>query len=173
MVTGITVVAKCTGTRSIFLEPEKKTLKVVSGASLLLITSHPVPALPLRFTDGRRSNNFLITGMTSSTRSSVCTLLRCPNVTLSMECKGNFIYNNYRQALHVIGESAAVLETLCVKLGVTKADLERFLEDERQYLRSRKKEPPEVMRKAEYMLALRRLEEARYVARENALDYLC
>lgn len=76
---------------------------------------------------------------------------------------GNFIYNNYRQALTIIGENTATLDILCTRLGVTWADLERFLDEERQYLLSRKKEPPEVMRKVEYVQALQRLEEAQYV----------
>ncbi|TFY51701.1 hypothetical protein EVJ58_g10428, partial [Rhodofomes roseus] len=73
---------------------------------------------------------------------------------------GNFIYNNYRQALAIRKESAEALEVLCSKLHVTTLDLEHFLDEEREYLRSRKKEPPEVSRKADYMAALKRLEAA-------------
>ena len=74
---------------------------------------------------------------------------------------GNFILNNYRQALTIIGEGAETLRTLCAALSITEADLERYLEQEREYLRSRKKERPEVVRKAEYIEALKRLDAAR------------
>ncbi|TFY55866.1 hypothetical protein EVJ58_g7981 [Rhodofomes roseus] len=82
---------------------------------------------------------------------------------------GNFIYNNYHQALAIIAESVEVLKVLCLKLSITKANLERFLSEERQYLRSCKKEPPEVIRKAEYMDALQCLEEAQQEYRK--IDY--
>lgn len=73
---------------------------------------------------------------------------------------GNFIYNNYRQALSILREGAEALNVLCVKLGVTTAEIERYLDQERDYLRSRKTERPEVVRKAEYVDALKRLEAA-------------
>ena len=73
---------------------------------------------------------------------------------------GNFIYNNYRQALAIISENTKALPFLCTKRNLTDADLERFFLEEREYLRSRKKERPEVAHHAEYMAALRRLEDA-------------
>ena len=73
---------------------------------------------------------------------------------------GNFIYNNYRQALSILREGTEKLDNLCAKLGATTGDIERYLDQEREYLRSRKVERPEVVRKAEYVEALKRLEAA-------------
>lgn len=82
------------------------------------------------------------------------------NASADVLSTGNFIYNNYRQALTILGEGAETLEVLCTSLGVTNTDLERYLEQEREYLRSRKMERPEVVRKAEYVEALKRLDVA-------------
>ena len=48
-----------------------------------------------------------------------------------------------------------------MKLDITNTELERYLEQEQEYLRSRKMERPEVVRKVEYVDALKRLEVAR------------
>ncbi|KAH9843230.1 uncharacterized protein C8Q71DRAFT_693872, partial [Rhodofomes roseus] len=73
---------------------------------------------------------------------------------------GTFIYHNYRQALNIITDDGEVLASLSAELRVSPADFEEYLKQEREYIHSRKNEPPEVTRKLEYLAALHRLEEA-------------
>ncbi|KAH9923875.1 uncharacterized protein B0H18DRAFT_878327 [Fomitopsis serialis] len=56
---------------------------------------------------------------------------------------GNFIYNNYRQALDIIQEDGCVLAALSAELNTSDNDYEEYLRQEREYLRGRKAEPPE------------------------------
>lgn len=64
---------------------------------------------------------------------------------------GNFIYNNYRQALEIIGIGRANLAALEARLGTTAEDYKRFLNEERAYLSNLKKEPESTMQIVEYM----------------------
>lgn len=64
---------------------------------------------------------------------------------------GNFIYQNYRQALKIIAENQTEFDLLNARLGLTPAEIRRFLEDERTYLRSRQTEPAEVLQVVDYM----------------------
>lgn len=73
---------------------------------------------------------------------------------------GNFIYNNYRQALDILSTSKANLSLLEERLGTTSDDYERYLLEERQYLASLKKEPEDALRKVEYMEKLEKLKDA-------------
>ena len=50
------------------------------------------------------------------------------------------------------------------ELGIGPSDYEAYLEQERVYLRSLMAEPPEVVLKVQYMDALQKLEDARYVS---------
>lgn len=75
---------------------------------------------------------------------------------------GNFIFQNYRQALEKISTNTQQLEALENTLKTGPADYDRFLEEERQYFISRKSEPPEVYQTVEYMELLLKLRNTEY-----------
>ncbi|KAL6299353.1 hypothetical protein BKA93DRAFT_819932 [Sparassis latifolia] len=52
---------------------------------------------------------------------------------------GNFIYNNYKQALDIIMQDSEVLDVLSEELNIGPAEYERYLEEEREYLSGLKK----------------------------------
>ncbi|TFK79062.1 hypothetical protein K466DRAFT_606431 [Polyporus arcularius HHB13444] len=83
---------------------------------------------------------------------------------------GNFIYNNYKQALSILSEDTAAFEVIAAKLAITHEDCDMYLVQEREYLAKRKSEPPEVAAKIDYVAALLRLEKAgrEAVAAKNA-----
>ena len=87
------------------------------------------------------------------------------NVLASMLCliaeriAGNFIYQNYRQALETIRFNGEKLAVLSAKLGTTAADFEGYLISEREYLQGLTMEPPEVVRRANYMEHLIKLDQ--------------
>lgn len=64
---------------------------------------------------------------------------------------GNFIYQNYRQALERIQIDAPRLAALSTKLGIGGDEYELYLEMERAYLAGLRTEPQEVKAMAEYM----------------------
>jgi hypothetical protein len=77
--------------------------------------------------------------------------------------QGNFIYQNYRQALERIQIDTPRLAALSTKLGIGGDDYERYLEMERTYLRGLRSEPEEVKATAEYMEQLFELDNLRYI----------
>ncbi|RDX42144.1 hypothetical protein OH76DRAFT_1488926 [Lentinus brumalis] len=82
---------------------------------------------------------------------------------------GRFIFNNYRQALKTIEEGERALEVYARDLKTTPEDYERYLQEEREYLRGLMAEPTEFTMKVEYMDALHKLEDAR-VKDKAAID---
>jgi hypothetical protein len=72
---------------------------------------------------------------------------------------GNFIFQNYRQALEKIEIDSAKLGALSAKLGTTAEDYEGYLKSERDYLAKLRTEPPEVTQTADYMDLLSKLYE--------------
>ena len=64
---------------------------------------------------------------------------------------GNFIFQNYRQALEIIQIDSPHLAELSRKLGVGEDDYENYLKNERDYLASLRSEPAEEQAQAEYM----------------------
>ena len=70
---------------------------------------------------------------------------------------GNFIYQNYRQALDRIQTSGERLSILGSKLGTTSEDYETYLKNERKYLQDLRVEPPEDVEKADYIDHLTKL----------------
>lgn len=76
---------------------------------------------------------------------------------------GNFIYQNYRQALEQIQTKSSSLALLSEKLGTRAADYEGYLRDERAHLAGLKAEPPEVLQTADYIEHLVKLEKLLYV----------
>lgn len=74
---------------------------------------------------------------------------------------GNFIYQNYRQALEKIQIDGESLAALSVRLKTTNTDYERYLQEERQYLKGLRTEPEEILFTVEYMELLTKLKELR------------
>jgi len=68
--------------------------------------------------------------------------------------KGNFILQNYRQALDRIQTDGAKLAALSQKLGTSAADYEGDLIAEREYLQDLKTEPASVQATVDYMEVL-------------------
>ena len=79
-------------------------------------------------------------------------------------CTGNFIFQNYRQALEKIAMNSENLAILANKLGTTAKDYESYLASEREYLKNLRLEPPEVVQAAEYVDHLAKLYRLQYVA---------
>ncbi|KAJ6552543.1 hypothetical protein B0H10DRAFT_2229907 [Mycena sp. CBHHK59/15] len=89
---------------------------------------------------------------------------------------GNFIFQNYRQALEKISASTQLLEDLERALKTCGEDYEKYLNDEKEYFLSRKSEPPEVAETVQYMdllIKLRDVKEERDKAKieHQKLDY--
>jgi hypothetical protein len=77
---------------------------------------------------------------------------------------GTFIYNNYRQSLRIINEDSYALQALSAELGIGPADYERYLEEERAFLKGLRTEPVEVTNEIAYIEALQKLDKTLYVA---------
>ncbi|OBZ74357.1 hypothetical protein A0H81_05684 [Grifola frondosa] len=71
---------------------------------------------------------------------------------------GKFIFNNYKQALDIIAEGTHKLEMYAQQLKTSDDDYEDYLRQECAYLLALKAEPPELLRKVDYMAALGHLE---------------
>uniref|UniRef100_A0A0W0G279 Uncharacterized protein n=2 Tax=Moniliophthora roreri TaxID=221103 RepID=A0A0W0G279_MONRR len=88
---------------------------------------------------------------------------------------GNFIYQNYRQALGRLARERPLLEEMCAQRGITRLDCEGFLEREREHFNRDFKHPPEVTVELDYAELLQKLwaaEKESVEAREkyNALN---
>jgi hypothetical protein len=64
---------------------------------------------------------------------------------------GNFIYQNYRQALEKLETNSNNLTILAAKLGTTSEDYELYLQSEQEYLKNLRVEPAEVVQAASYV----------------------
>jgi hypothetical protein len=76
---------------------------------------------------------------------------------------GEFIYQNYRQAVEKIQLDEEKLAILLAQLGMTDADYEGYLRSEHNYLKSLQVEPVEVAHTADYMELLIKLYHVQYV----------
>jgi hypothetical protein len=83
---------------------------------------------------------------------------------------GNFISQNYRQALETIWFSGEKLAILSAKLGTTAANYEGYLVSEWEHLQSLTTEPPEVCRTADYMEHLIKLDQLQCVAHKCLIN---
>jgi hypothetical protein len=72
-------------------------------------------------------------------------------VRLFMELAGNFIYQNYRQALEKIATNRGQLSVMEAQLGTTAEDYEAYHAAEVKFFAERCVEPPEVQQKCDYM----------------------
>jgi len=70
---------------------------------------------------------------------------------------GNFIYQNYRQALDKIFDNSRLLSMLESRLHTSADDYEQYLIAEREHLQSLKKEPEEVKQALDYLELLKDL----------------
>lgn len=77
--------------------------------------------------------------------------------------EGNFIYQNYRQALDQIKNDIPKLRALEKALKLQPSDYDAYLQSEREYLEGLKDEPEEVKVAADYVDLLARCAELKYV----------
>ncbi|KAJ7294039.1 hypothetical protein C8J57DRAFT_1491391 [Mycena rebaudengoi] len=70
---------------------------------------------------------------------------------------GNFIYQNYRQAIEKIAINRAQLELMEARLNTTAQDYEDALRSEQEYFRGLRTEPAEISSAVEYMELLMKL----------------
>ena len=80
-----------------------------------------------------------------------------------IELLGNFIYQNYRQALERIKIDTPQLAALSTQLEIGPDDFERYLEEERAYLTGLRQEREDVKETADYMDLLFDLDDLQYV----------
>ncbi|KAG1869624.1 hypothetical protein F4604DRAFT_1881480 [Suillus subluteus] len=71
-----------------------------------------------------------------------------------------FIYNNYKQALHIINEPSPAVDELKAQLGLTTADFEKWNAEELEYLQTLTIETEEDVEKMTYIEALESLASA-------------
>ena len=76
---------------------------------------------------------------------------------------GNFILQNYCQALEKIKSESQQLAALAARLKTTDADYESYIKAERDHLQSLKSEPVEVQRAIDYVELLQKVQELKYV----------
>ena len=76
---------------------------------------------------------------------------------------GNFILQNYRQALEKIKSESQQLAALAAQLKTTDADYKSYIKAERDHLQSLKSEPVEVQRAIDYVELLQKVQELKYV----------
>ena len=82
---------------------------------------------------------------------------------MSPSQSGNFIFQNYRQALDKIESESRQLAALAAKLKTTDADYESYIKAERDHLQSLKSEPVEVQHAIDYVELLQKVQELKYV----------
>jgi len=132
-----------------------KTLKNVNVHSInpmnlpLLLISQP-----LSISNNKLMNTFFFMTWTSMLHqvSSFYPRYSCYNNLL-----GNFIFQNYHQALEWIQTSSECLGILTSKLSTTSKDCEVYLTSECKYLQDLCVEPPEVVKRANYIDHLTKL----------------
>ncbi|KAJ7440713.1 hypothetical protein B0H11DRAFT_1750555, partial [Mycena galericulata] len=84
---------------------------------------------------------------------------------------GNFVFQNYRQAVEKITENALQLRVLEERLHTTGVDYEKDLVDERAHLEALKREPPDVAKTIDYIELLGKLELATEASRAAERDF--
>jgi hypothetical protein len=77
-------------------------------------------------------------------------------------CLGNFLFNNYRQALGILEEAPHQIEALTSGCWVTDAQFAHWLDEEHRYLQSKLAEPEIDVLRIEYVELLTKYNEARY-----------
>ena len=82
---------------------------------------------------------------------------------MSHSQSGNFIFQNYRQALDKIESESRQLSALAARLKTTDADYESYIKAERDHLLALKSEPVEVQHAIDYVELLVKVQELKYV----------
>ncbi|KAK1235915.1 hypothetical protein PQX77_000848 [Marasmius sp. AFHP31] len=80
---------------------------------------------------------------------------------------GNFIYQNYRQALRRIAADTPLFTELCEQYGVSEEDCERFLREETDHLSREYQEPPELAARLDYVELLQKLSQQKASAKPS------
>lgn len=75
---------------------------------------------------------------------------------------GNFILNNYRQALDVLHDMPIRIEALTSGRQISDIEFTRWLDEEQLYLKSKKSEPEADVLGIEYVELLNKYYNARY-----------
>ena len=73
---------------------------------------------------------------------------------LSPATTGNFLLNNYKQAIQIIKDYSLGICAWKQCLGISNQDIDEWLEDERKFLESLKEEPEECVLACTYVEAL-------------------
>jgi hypothetical protein len=73
---------------------------------------------------------------------------------------GRFLYENYKQAIHVIEESEKVLSRLESSQSIDRKDFPGFIESERAYLEQIPQETPEETTELDYFEILLKVQQA-------------
>ena len=68
----------------------------------------------------------------------------------------NFLYQNYRQALHILEHEEHAVSVVETSVDCNRQDFPQFLQEEFSYLNSVKADPPELTAQIEYANALKR-----------------
>jgi hypothetical protein len=82
---------------------------------------------------------------------------------LNTHPSGNFLLNNYKQALKIIKEYGPEVEAFKTQLAISDTTFEEWLNNEREFLLALKDEPDEWGLKCSYVEALIAKKKARYV----------
>ena len=81
----------------------------------------------------------------------------------SLSQSGNFIFQNYRQALDKIVSESQQLAAIAARLKTMDADYESYIQAERDHLQSLKSEPVEIQHAINYVELLQKVQELKYV----------
>ncbi|KAL0567199.1 hypothetical protein V5O48_014800 [Marasmius crinis-equi] len=84
---------------------------------------------------------------------------------------GNFLYQNYRQALERVAADEPLFREFCEKWNVTEDDCERFLEEETEHLSKVYADPPELVVKLDYVELLQKVDKTRRLSDEANTKY--
>lgn len=75
----------------------------------------------------------------------------------------NFLYQNYKQALHILEHEEHAVSVVEKAGEYNRRDFPQFLQEELLYLNSLNADPPELTAQIEYANALKRYYETKYV----------
>lgn len=75
----------------------------------------------------------------------------------------NFLYQNYRQALHILEHEEHAVSVVETSVKCDRRDFPQFLQEELLYLDSLKADPPELTAQIKYANALKRYYTCKYV----------
>ena len=85
----------------------------------------------------------------------------CMLTPLSPTTTGNFLLNNYKQAIQIIKDYSLGICAWKQCLGISNQDIDGWLEDERKFLESLKEEPEECVLACAYVEALQTCQAAK------------